>query len=78
MGADRDRCADLRGLLPGPILVATGLAGGRAALLTWSWLQPLGFALIVASVAGLAWSRHCRRGTTTGCGTVGAGCGCTT
>lgn len=67
-----------------PLLAAVGLAGGGLALLSVSWLEPLGFALIGIGAAGLVWSRvrSSRRGcgssgndsTSGGCG--GGACGC--
>ncbi|MGV9822606.1 hypothetical protein [Nocardia xishanensis] len=61
-----------------PILIATGLLGSGISLLSVSWLEPLGFVLLAAGVAGLIWSGARRR---TGCasGTApcsGSECGC--
>lgn len=54
-----------------PILIAAGLLGGGTVLVSLSWLEPLGFALIGIGVAGLIWSRtRARRG---GCGSVATG-----
>ncbi|MFE9787627.1 hypothetical protein ACFYO7_19815 [Nocardia salmonicida] len=69
-----------------PLLIAAGILGGGTLLVSLSWLEPLGFALIGLGAAGLAWSRiRERRG---GCGTgsadgaggscAGTGCGCDT
>jgi hypothetical protein len=43
-----------------------GVAGGGVALLSLSWLEPVGFALIIVGVGGLIWSR--RRARARGCG----------
>lgn len=59
-----------------PLLAAIGLAGGGLALLSISWLEPLGFALIVLGVGGVLWSRvraaRCARSSS---GTSAGGCG---
>ncbi|MFF2087257.1 hypothetical protein ACFVVM_26085 [Nocardia sp. NPDC058176] len=64
-----------------PILIAAGVLGSGTVLVTVSWLEPLGFALIGIGVVGLIWSRT--RVRRTGCATdsdrspcAGAGCGC--
>lgn len=67
-----------------PILIAAGVLGGGITLLSLSWLEPLGFILLAAGVAGLIWSRSRARGT--GCASgaastaacTGSGCGCAT
>ncbi|MEV0298680.1 hypothetical protein [Nocardia sp. NPDC050710] len=66
-----------------PILIATGVLGGGITLLSVSWLEPLGFALLAIGAAGLIWSRtrtH-RTGCTSATGSATActstGCGCT-
>ncbi|MEV0338485.1 hypothetical protein AB0H49_05620 [Nocardia sp. NPDC050713] len=62
-----------------PLLIAAGVVGSGTLLVSLSWLQPLGFALIGMGVAGLLWSRL--RSRRTGCGRTGdarSGCGCTT
>lgn len=68
-----------------PLLAALGIAGGGVALLSVSWLEPLGFALIAAGVVGVVWSRV--RASRRGCGTsggcsgeseTGVRCGCAT
>ncbi|WP_410875450.1 hypothetical protein [Nocardia sp. A7] len=68
-----------------PLLAAAGLASGGVALLSLSWLEPLGIALVIGGVAGLFWARA--RGRRSGCGATGCagteetettGCGCTT
>jgi hypothetical protein len=67
-----------------PLLAAAGLASGGVALLSLSWLEPLGFALIIGGVAGLFWARARSRrsecGSNNGCGSAedgrSAGCGC--
>ncbi|WP_433725654.1 hypothetical protein ACQP0C_30965 [Nocardia sp. CA-129566] len=71
-----------------PLLTAAGLASGGIALLSLSWLEPLGFALIIGGVAGWFWARARSRrsgcGSDSGCGGTAAegseseGCGCTT
>ncbi|WP_156094661.1 hypothetical protein [Nocardia lijiangensis] len=65
-----------------PILIATGVLGGGITLLSQSWLEPLGFALIAAGVAGLIWSRarrtECTSGTGSSAACTGTSCGCTT
>lgn len=71
-----------------PILIAAGILGGGTVLVTLSWLEPLGFALIGIGVVGLIWSRT--RARRSGCGAAdaddstagsacaGSGCGCAT
>lgn len=70
-----------------PILIAAGILGGGTVLVSVSWLEPLGFALIGIGVIGLIWSRA--RARRSGCGTAGTGeeagsscvsswCGCST
>ncbi|MGV9613791.1 hypothetical protein [Nocardia xishanensis] len=64
-----------------PILIATGVLGGGISLLSVSWLEPLGFVLLGAGVAGLIWSgvRHrtgCASETDSTAGCAGSGCGC--
>ncbi|MDV8128540.1 hypothetical protein R4P71_28690 [Rhodococcus sp. IEGM 1304] len=69
-----------------PLLIAAGILGSGTLLVSLSWLEPLGFALIGLGAAGLAWSRIRARGK--GCGADSAGgdgsgcastsCGCTT
>ncbi|WP_156370755.1 hypothetical protein [Nocardia arizonensis] len=60
-----------------PILAAAGIMGGGALLLSVSWLEPIGFALLAIGAAGLVWSRS--RSRRRGCGTTtdgsGGGCG---
>ncbi|MEV4208184.1 hypothetical protein OG308_16325 [Nocardia salmonicida] len=71
-----------------PLLIAAGILGGGTVLVSLSWLEPLGFALIGIDVAGLIWSRT--RARRSGCGAAAAngtsepsscaksGCGCAT
>ncbi|MFH5228189.1 MerC domain-containing protein [Antrihabitans spumae] len=67
-----------------PVLAAAGMAGSGVLLLSTAWLEPLGVALIVVGIAGLAWSR--RRARNRGCGgsgqcssdTTASGCTCST
>ncbi|MEV6224536.1 hypothetical protein AB0M13_23060 [Nocardia fluminea] len=70
-----------------PILIAAGILGGGTVLVSVSWLEPLGFALIGIGVVGLIWSRA--RARRSGCGTAStgeetgsscasSGCGCST
>ncbi|WP_067854954.1 hypothetical protein [Nocardia shimofusensis] len=69
-----------------PLLIAAGILGGGTVLVSLSWLEPLGFALIGLGVAGLIWSRTRTRrngcadtdsaGSTSSC--AGSGCGCAT
>ncbi|WP_174188418.1 hypothetical protein [Nocardia barduliensis] len=67
-----------------PMLIAAGVLGGGITLLSLSWLEPLGFTLLAAGVAGLIWShsRARRTGCTSDTDSVGActtsGCGCAT
>ncbi|WP_431955613.1 hypothetical protein [Nocardia lijiangensis] len=65
-----------------PILIAAGVLGGGITLLSLSWLEPLGFALIAAGVAGLIWSRarrtECPSGTDSSAACRGTSCSCTT
>lgn len=56
-----------------PLLAALGIAGGGVALLSLSWLEPLGFALVIAGISGLIGTR--RRSRARGCG---ADCGSAT
>ncbi|MGV9408336.1 hypothetical protein ACWDOP_00360 [Nocardia sp. NPDC003693] len=56
-----------------PLLIAAGVLGGGTLLVSLSWLEPLGFALIGLGVVGLIWSRW--RARTRGCGD---GCASTT
>ncbi|MEV6218773.1 hypothetical protein [Nocardia sp. NPDC051833] len=64
-----------------PILIAAGILGGGTVLVSVSWLEPLGFALIAIGVAGLIWSRararrnKCGTGATAG-SCAGSACGC--
>lgn len=63
-----------------PLLAAIGLAGGGLALLSVSWLEPLGFVLIGIGAVGLVWSRvraaHRRAAASPGgCGRGSCGCG---
>ncbi|HEY5855685.1 MAG TPA: hypothetical protein VIW24_16965 [Aldersonia sp.] len=68
-----------------PLLAAIGVAGGGVALLSVSWLEPLGFALMGVGIAGLVWSRvraarrGCRASGDDSNGDCGSGsCGCGT
>lgn len=68
------------------ILIAAGIFGGGTVLVSLSWLEPLGFALIGIGVAGLIWSRIRARRSGCGAAEVGdgtagspcasSGCGC--
>jgi uncharacterized RDD family membrane protein YckC len=70
-----------------PILIAAGILGSGTVLVSVSWLEPVGFALIGIGVLGLFWSRA--RSRSSGCGTAGtddeagascagSGCECST
>ncbi|MFD3746608.1 hypothetical protein [Nocardia sp. NPDC058633] len=71
-----------------PILIAAGVLGGGTVLVSLSWLEPLGFALIGIGVVGLIRSRtkarrsRCRSTGTgdsaTGSRCASTGCGCAT
>ncbi|MGY1898673.1 hypothetical protein [Nocardia gipuzkoensis] len=67
-----------------PILIAAGVLGGGITLLSRSWLEPLGFALLAAGLAGLLWSRThaprtgCTRRTDSTTTCTGSSCGCAT
>ncbi|MEU4710816.1 hypothetical protein AB0G00_30750 [Nocardia salmonicida] len=70
-----------------PMLIAAGVLGGGTVLVSFSWLEPLGFALIGVGVVGLMWSRArtrrngCRTANTraeTGSSCASSGCGCST
>lgn len=60
-----------------PLLAAIGLAGGGLALLSVSWLEPVGFELVGIGAVGLVWSRmHAsRRGCTSPGDDAGSDCG---
>lgn len=67
-----------------PLLAAAGLAAGGVALLSVSWLEPLGIVLVVGGVVGMLWARSLSRRTgcssQAGCGSAGDSnttCGCT-
>ncbi len=51
------------GCCAAPLLVAAGAVSGGVVLTSLSWLEPLGYVLIVAGAAGLLWSRLHRSGT---------------
>lgn len=67
-----------------PLLIAAGILGGGTVLVSLSWLEPFGFALISVGVAGLIWSRKKTRRSgcgsaddgSTGSSCAGSGCGC--
>lgn len=65
-----------------PILLAAGVLGGGTILVSLSWLEPLGFALIGVGVAGLIWSRtrsrrsSCGTSNNSGASCTGSTCGC--
>ncbi|WP_174189757.1 hypothetical protein [Nocardia barduliensis] len=69
-----------------PLLIAAGILGSGTLLVSLSWLEPLGFALIGLGVVGLGWPRlrARRRGcantsTDTADGSCASiGCGCST
>lgn len=65
-----------------PLLVAVGIAGGGVALVTLSWLEPLGYALLVLGIGGIVVTRiRARRNNcgSSGCASATAGaCGCAT
>ncbi|MFI8974226.1 hypothetical protein ACIGO9_15170 [Nocardia asteroides] len=69
-----------------PLLIAAGILSSGTLLVSLSWLEPLGFALIGLGAAGLIWSRMrarrsgCGAGADEGQGTAcaGTGCGCAT
>ncbi|MGV9666223.1 hypothetical protein [Nocardia niigatensis] len=66
-----------------PLLIAAGILGSGTLLVSLSWLEPLGFALIGLGAAGLVWSRIRKRRNGCGRSDAGAsgscastGCGC--
>ncbi|WP_067466453.1 hypothetical protein [Nocardia amamiensis] len=66
-----------------PLLIAAGVLGGGLALVSLSWLQPVGIALVAVGMVGLLWARaRARRTGCTATGTsrdcAGSGCRCTT
>ncbi|WP_433712401.1 hypothetical protein ACQP2U_40295 [Nocardia sp. CA-084685] len=61
-----------------PILIAAGILGGGITLVSLSWLEPLGIALIAAGAIGFFWSRTRTRCASTSGVCTDSGCGCTT
>lgn len=62
-----------------PLLIAAGLLGGGAVLVTLSWVEPVGFALIGVGIVGLIWSRRrgrCRADDAEDSTCASTGCGC--
>ncbi len=66
-----------------PLLITAGILGSGTLLVSLSWLEPLGLALIGFGAVGLAWSRiRARRkgcgisagGNGGGCASTGCGC----
>lgn len=68
-----------------PLLITAGILGSGTLLISLSWLEPIGFALIGIGVAGLIWAqRRARRkrcssaANSTSSSCAGSGCGCAT
>lgn len=84
MVADRLGTLLCVGCCAAPILLAAGVLGGGITVGSLSWLEPLGFVLIVHGVAGLVWSRarargkRCTNGTDSTAACTGSGFGCAT
>ncbi|MEU2034481.1 hypothetical protein [Nocardia amamiensis] len=57
-----------------PLLIAAGVLGGGITLVSLSWLEPLGIALVAAGMVGLLWTRA--RARRTGCTATGTSSGC--
>lgn len=49
-----------------PLLLAAGLIGSGSVLVSTSWLEPLGIALLAGGIGGLFWARA--RSRRSGCG----------
>ncbi|UGT45147.1 hypothetical protein LTV02_17910 [Nocardia yamanashiensis] len=65
-----------------PLLIAAGILGSGTLLVSLSWLEPLGVALLGLGTAGLLWSRWrarrhgCTGGETGSQSCADTGCGC--